>query len=133
MIPLPNSSAFACGRGPLKTCETSAKVSSAITPNLVTLIVERRARRRRRMPPKKQLPLCEVANGTAELLDGTVLPWRLSGQKVIVIGTTAPRITIKLSKEETAADAQRRVEEKLGIRPVSTGMLADDLKPDDLL
>jgi hypothetical protein len=83
------------------------------------------------MPPKKQL--CEVANGTAELLDGTVLPWRLSGQKVIVIGTTAPRITIKLSKEETAADAQRRVEEKLGIRPVSTGMLADDLKPDDLL
>lgn len=141
MIHLENSSAIASG-GPPEI--SGGEIVQCIIPNHTELgqademwLVDgpRGCRAVRHMSPKKaHAPLCATATGSAKLLDGTVIPWKLSDQKVIVIGTTAPRITIRLSKDETTADdAQRRVEEKLGLDAASTGMLADALTPTALL
>ena len=65
------------------------------------------------MAPKASKHTFTPATGTAVTAEGTVWPWMLTPSGGINIGTSADRIKAKLLKDDTEADAQRRVEEKL--------------------
>ena len=61
--------------------------------------------------------------GTAILADGAVVTWTMNKDGIFHIGTTAERLTAKLLKKHTAADAQLVVEAKLIDAGTSSGLL----------
>ena len=68
------------------------------------------------MAPKKEQPaLCEPASGTVRRPDGSLVPWALNNQRIIVVGTCAPRHTIRLKKAYGTCDAQWVVDDYYGV------------------
>ena len=64
-----------------------------------------------------------TTSGSVELDDGRSLEWRCQ-HGIIKIGTSNPRYTVKLRKNETVADVTRRVREKL----VAVGLLTGEFQ-----